>query len=51
MTNVDYGQQFSKSSHRKIVDLRGIGNGNNSSLQFQRIRGEWKLVQFEDLSN
>lgn len=51
MTNVDYGQQFSKSAHRKIVDLRGIGNGNNSSLQFQRIRGEWKLVQFEDLSN
>ncbi len=51
MTNINYGQTYSKKSRRKIIDLRGIGNGFNNTLVFKRISGEWKLIRFEDLSN
>lgn len=51
MTNIDYGQKHSKDSRRKIIDLRGIGNGFSNTLFFRRIGSEWKLVQFDDLSN
>lgn len=51
MTNIDYGQKHSKNSRRQVIDLRGIGNGFSNTLFFKRIRGEWKLVQFDDLSN
>lgn len=51
MTNIDYGQKYSKNSSHKIIDLKGIGNGFNNTLFFRRTGGVWRLVQFEDLSN
>jgi len=51
MTNIDYGQRHSKNSRRKVIDLRGIGNGFNNTLFFRRRGNGWKLVQFDDLSN
>lgn len=51
MTNIDYGQSHSMHSRRKIIDLRGIGNGFSNTLFFKRSGNDWKLVQFDDLSN
>ncbi len=51
MTNINYGQKYSRHARQKIVDMRGIGNGFNNTLFFKRIGNEWKLVQFDDLSN
>lgn len=51
MTNISFGQTYSKDSRRKIIDLKGIGNGFNNTLFFKRSGDEWKLVQFDDLSN
>ena len=51
MTNIDYGQRYSTKATRAIIDLRGIGNGFSNTLYFNKVGGNWKLVQFDDLSN
>lgn len=51
MTNIDYGQPYSKAASQKIVTIRDIGNGYNNMLFFSRHGNSWKLSAFEDLSN
>ncbi len=51
LSNVHYGQPEASASSRKIVEFKGFGNGFNNALYFERHRGEWKLMKFEDLSD
>ncbi len=51
LTNVNYGQNDDIDSDTKVIEMKGFGNGFNNTLYFKRYRGEWKLVQFEDLSD
>lgn len=51
LSNVHYGQPDALSSNHKIVEFKGFGNGFNNALYFERRRGEWRLVKFEDLSD
>lgn len=51
LSNVHYGQPDVLSSNRKIIEFKGFGNGFNNALYFERRRGEWRLVKFEDLSD
>ncbi len=51
LTNVNYGQNDDINSNTKVIEMKGFGNGFNNTLYFRRYRGEWKLVQFEDLSD
>ncbi len=51
MTNIDYGQSYRADARRAIIDLRGIGNGFNNTLYFNKVGDSWRLVQFDDLSN
>lgn len=51
LTNVNYGQSNDPKSHSKVIEMKGFGNGFNNTLYFERRRGQWKLMQFEDLSD
>jgi hypothetical protein len=51
ISNIDYGQQNNSSSGKKIVALKGIGNGFSNTLYFQRKEGQWVLYKVEDISN
>jgi hypothetical protein len=51
ISNIDYGQQNNNNSNKKIVALKGIGNGFSNTLYFQRKEGKWELYKFEDISN
>ena len=51
LTNVNYGQNESKVSDTKVIEMKGFGNGFNNTLYFERRHGQWKLMQFEDLSD
>lgn len=51
LTNVNYGQSGSMTSDTKVIEMKGFGNGFNNTLYFERRRGQWKLTQFEDLSD
>lgn len=51
LTNVNYGQGGDGKSGKKIIEIKGFGNGFNNTLYFERRNGLWKLVQFEDLSD
>lgn len=41
--NIVYGQKY-QESNRKVFLLRGIANGQEMEMNFQRVDGEWKLV-------
>jgi hypothetical protein len=49
--NINYGQQNSNNSIKKIAALKSIGNGFSNTLYFQRKEGKWELYKFEDISN
>ncbi|KAA6338563.1 hypothetical protein EZS27_013450 [termite gut metagenome] len=49
--NINYGQQNSNNSAKKIVALKSIGNGFSNTLYFQRKESKWELYKFEDISN
>lgn len=51
LTNVNYGQRVNQDSDTKVMEMKGFGNGFNNTLYFERRRGSWKLMQFEDLSD
>ncbi|WP_455673382.1 DUF4348 domain-containing protein [Phocaeicola sp.] len=51
LTNVNYGQGENINSRTKVIEIKGFGNGFNNTLYFERRKGLWKLVQFEDLSD
>lgn len=51
LTNVNYGQHKTQHSRTKVIEIKGFGNGFNNTLYFECRHGEWKLVQFEDLSD
>ena len=51
LTNIRYGQTNVPNSPRKIIELKGFGNGFSNVLHFQCRQGIWKLVKFEDLSD
>jgi hypothetical protein len=52
LTNVNYGQEkASPSADTRIIEMKGFGNGFNNTLYFERRHGQWRLVQFEDLSD
>lgn len=51
LTNVRYGQKETPDSKTKIVEFKGFGNGFSNVLYFERRKGIWKLMKFEDLSD
>jgi hypothetical protein len=51
LTNVNYGQLKQAGSDTKIIEMKGFGNGFNNTLYFERRHGQWRLAQFEDLSD
>ena len=51
LTNVHYGQEALPDTDTKIMEFKGFGNGFNNTLYFKCRHGEWRLVQFEDLSD
>ena len=51
LTNVHYGQEAVPDTDTKIVEFKGFGNGFSNTLYFECRGGEWKLVEFEDLSD
>jgi hypothetical protein len=51
LSNIDYGQRYNNKGGKKIVALKGIGNGFSSILYFQRKEDRWDLYKFEDVSN
>ena len=36
---------------RKIMEIKGFGNGFNCVLYFERRNGIWRLMKFEDLGD
>ncbi len=52
LSNINYGQQQSANSNKKILALKGIGNGFSNILYFRRkpSLGYWELYKFEDVS-
>ena len=42
---VNYGQHYS-SENQKVLIVRGIANGLNIEMTFQRKDNAWKLVKF-----
>jgi hypothetical protein len=52
LTNVNYGQEnASPTADTRIIEMKGFGNGFNNTLYFERRHGQWRLAQFEDLSD
>ncbi len=51
LTNVHYGQMELSDSKTKIMEIKGFGNGFNCVLYFERRKGLWHLVRFEDLGD
>ena len=51
LTNVHYGQTEAADSKRKIMEIKGFGNGFNCVLYFERRNGIWRLMKFEDLGD
>lgn len=51
LTNVRYGQKETMESKTKVVEFKGFGNGFSNVLYFERRKGIWKLMKFEDLSD
>lgn len=51
LTNVHYGQESLPDTDTKIIEFKGFGNGFSNTLYFKRRGGEWRLKQFEDLSD
>lgn len=51
LTNVRYGQKETFDSKTKVVEYKGFGNGFSNVLYFERRKGLWKLMKFEDLSD
>jgi hypothetical protein len=52
LTNVNYGQEkASSAADTRIIEMKGFGNGFNNTLYFERRHGQWRLMQFEDLSD
>lgn len=51
LTNINYGQNENIVSNTKVIEMKGWGNGFNNTLYFERRRGLWRLVRFEDLSD
>ena len=45
--NIMYGQKYTQSN-RKIFVMRGIANGMEMELTFQRKGGEWKLTRLSE---
>ena len=50
LSNINYGQQNDDNTSRKILALKGIGNGFSNILYFQRKDSGWELYKFEDTS-
>ncbi len=52
LSNINYGQRMDDSSNKKIIALKGIGNGFSNILYFKRPNknSSWKLYKFEDVS-
>lgn len=51
IANVNYGQNENLDSSTKVMEFKGFGNGFSNTLYFERRKGIWKLVRFEDLSD
>lgn len=51
LTNVVYGQAIPSKSNLRILELKGNGNGFNNALYFKRKNGQWRLIEFDDLSD
>lgn len=51
LTNINYGQHEHATANTKVLEMKGFGNGFNNTLYFERRHNQWKLVQFEDLSD
>ena len=51
LTNVIYGQAIPSKSNLRLLQLKGNGNGFNNILYFKRKNGQWRLIEFDDLSD
>lgn len=51
IANINYGQNENLDSSTKVMEFKGFGNGFSNTLYFERRKGIWKLVRFEDLSD
>ncbi|MCE2616153.1 MAG: DUF4348 domain-containing protein [Phocaeicola sp.] len=51
LTNVIYGQVMPSKSNLRVLELKGNGNGFNNALYFKRKNGQWRLIEFDDLSD
>lgn len=45
--NIDYGLKL-KNQNVRVVSVRGNSNGMSSMFKFERHKGSWKLVKFEN---
>lgn len=46
LVNIDYGQTCI-SDNRKVLLMEGVGNGLQMKFLFNKINGEWKLMQID----
>lgn len=51
LVNVDYGVKPSRRPQRKILTCKSLGGNFNTTSYFRKIKGEWMLTRFEDMSN
>jgi len=51
LVNVDYGVKPSRRPQRKILTCKSLGGNFNHTSYFRKIKGEWVLTRFEDMSN
>lgn len=51
LVNIDYGVKPSRRPVRKILTCRSLGGNFNHTSYFRKIKGEWMLTRFEDMSN
>ena len=52
LSNINYGQRQLANSNKKVLALKGMGNGFSNILYFRRKSGvsNWELYKFEDVS-
>lgn len=51
LVNVDYGVKPSHRPQRKILTCKSLGGNFNHTSYFRKIKDEWVLTRFEDMSN
>lgn len=51
LVNVDYGVKPSRRPQRKILTCKSLGGNFNHTSYFRKIKDEWVLTRFEDMSN